>query len=131
MKKAQNISEALNAVKAFFAKHGNVTLGFYQLASTQKDGDILIQPVDLQTVKSKSVNLLIVLAKNSTADDALDALMSKVEVLQTEIHTASKRVNASLDGKLIQFEETEPVKIIAPESHEPVAKALFTLNIKY
>lgn len=131
MTKAQTITEAMDAVKAFFAEHGNVTLGFYQLAGNQQDGDIFIQPVDLQTVKSKSVNLLLVLTKDATATNALDDLLATTETLQTAISSAGKNVNAALGGKLIQFQETEPVKIIAPESHEPVAKALFTLNIKY
>ncbi|WP_100913541.1 hypothetical protein [Pseudoalteromonas spongiae] len=131
MKKAQNITEAMDAVKAFFANYGNVTLGFYQLAGTQKDGDIFIQPVDLQTVKSKSVNLLLVLAKDATATNALDDLLATSESLQQAITNAGKNVNAALGGKLIQFQETEPAKIIAPESNERVARALFTLNIKY
>ncbi|TMN34139.1 hypothetical protein [Pseudoalteromonas sp. S2755] len=139
MKNYMEANELLDRAKTFFSQYAPTERGFYvphKLTKGQAK-KIVVQPVELlPTKKLKHLDFIAVLIVNSTRDSVPEItpdeeLIQLSESISQGVLNSKTTVNSAVSGAAINFEMTESVKFVPPESHDRCAKAIFTLKLTY
>ncbi|GAP76992.1 hypothetical protein W04_3571 [Pseudoalteromonas sp. SW0106-04] len=132
-------NKILDEVTAFFGGFAPAQRGFYvpQQLVPGETKKVIIQPATLgRDKKAKSIEVIAILitpgASSQGADTTPDeTLVSLVEAIDESIDGSQSGVNKALNGHALEFKHAETIKFVPPESHDPCAKAIFTLTVTY